>query len=124
MVEAFPFDTAPRCLLRDRDSIYGEQFRRRGRSLGVEDVCIAPHSPWQSPYVERLIGSIRRDCLDHVIVCNALHLKRVLESYMAYYHTARAHLALDKQCSSGPGRPTEGHRLDGELGHPVEEGRR
>ncbi len=70
LVEAFPFDTAPRYLLRDRDAIYGEQFRRRLRSLGITEVLIAPRSPWQSPYVERLIGSIRRECLDHVTVLN------------------------------------------------------
>ena len=98
IVEAFPFDTAPRYLLRDRDDIYGERFRRRVRSLGVEEVRIAPRSPWQNPYVERLIGSVRRECLDHVIVFNARHLKWVLASYMAYYHTARTHLALAKQC--------------------------
>ncbi len=97
IVEAFPWDEAPSYLLRDRDSIYGERFRRRVRSLGIEEVLIAPHSPWQSPYVERLIGSIRRECLDHVIVFNERHLKRILGSYMAYYHNARTHLALDKQ---------------------------
>ena len=83
---------------RDRDDIYGERFRRRVRSLGVEEVRIAPRSPWQNPYVERLIGSVRRECLDHVIVFNARHLKRVLCSYMAYDHTARTHLALAKHC--------------------------
>jgi len=98
IVEAFPFDTVPRYLLRDGDNIYGERFHRRVRSLGVEDVRIAPRSPWQNPYVERLIGSVRRECLDHVIVFNERHLKRVLGSYMAYYHTARTHLALAKQC--------------------------
>ncbi len=97
LVEAFPFDTAPRYLLRDRDAIYGEQFRRRSHSLGITEVLIAPRSPWQSPYVERLIGSIRRECLAHVNVFNEGHLKRVLGSYIAYYHTARTHLALDKQ---------------------------
>ena len=97
IVEAFPFDTAPRYLLRDRDNIYGERFRRRVRSLGIEEVRIAPRSPWQNPYVERLIGSIRRECLNHVIVLNERHLKRLLRSYFSYYHTARTHLALDKQ---------------------------
>jgi len=98
IVEAFPFDTAPQYLLRDGDNIYGERFRRRVRSLGVEEVRIAPRSPWQNPYVERLIGSVRRECLNHVIVFNERHLRRVLGSYMAYYHTARTHLALAKQC--------------------------
>ena len=98
IVEAFPFDTAPRYLLRDRDTIYGERFRRRVKSLGVGEVRIAPRSPWQNPYVERLIGSIRRECLDHLIVFNARHLKRLLRSYFTYYHGARTHLALAKQC--------------------------
>jgi transposase InsO family protein len=66
-------------------------------SLGIEEVLTAPRSPWQNPYVERLIGSIRGDCLDHVIVLNERHLKRLLRSYFSYYHTARTHLALAKQ---------------------------
>jgi len=86
MVEAFPWDPAPRYVLRDRDTIYGGRFRRRVRSLGTEEVRIAPRSPWQSPYVERLIGSIRRECLDHVVIFNARHLKRLLGSYLAYYY--------------------------------------
>jgi putative transposase len=94
--EAFPFDTAPRYLLRDRDSIYGEAVRRRIKSLGVEDVATAPRSPWQNPYVERVIGSIRRDCLDHVIVINERHLRRILRDYLKYYHTSRTHLSLNK----------------------------
>ena len=97
MVEAFPFDTAPRYLLRDRDAVYGERFRRRVTSLGIEEVLTAPRSPWQNPYAERLIGSIRRECLDHVIVINERHLKRLLSSYFTYYHRARTHLSLDKQ---------------------------
>jgi len=68
MVEAFPEDTAPRYLLRDRDKIYGYDFRERIRALGMEEVLTAPASPWQQPFVERLIGSVRRDCLDHVVV--------------------------------------------------------
>lgn len=98
LVEAFPFDTAPRYLLRDRDCIYGERFRNRVKSLGIEEVLTAPRSPWQSPYVERLIGSIRRECLNHVILFNERHLRRLLKSYVAYYHEARTHLSLDKQC--------------------------
>ncbi len=73
-------------LLRDRDAIYGERFRRRLHSLGITEVLLAPRSPRQSPYVERLIGSIRRDCLDHVIVLNERHLKRLLGSYARYYN--------------------------------------
>jgi putative transposase len=88
----------PRYPLRDRDAIYGERFGRRVRSLGIEEVRIAPRSPWRSPYVKRLIGSIRRECLDHVIIFNERHLKRILGSYLAYSYSARTHLALDKQC--------------------------
>ncbi|MCH7886110.1 MAG: transposase [Planctomycetes bacterium] len=98
VVEAFPWEEAPRYLLRDRDKVYGAEFRRRVRSLAIEEVLTAPRSPWQNPYVERLIGSIRRECINHVIVYNDRHLKRLLRSYFAYYHTARTHLALDKQC--------------------------
>ena len=98
LVEAFPFDTAPRYLLRDRDCIYGERFRTRVKSLGIKDVLTAPRSPWQSPFVERFIGSVRRECLNHVIVLNERHLRRLLKSYFAYYHEARTHLSLAKQC--------------------------
>ncbi len=96
IVEAFPFDEVPRFLLRDRDSIYGEFFRQRVKHMGIEEVVTAPRSPWQSPYVERIIGSIRRECLDHVIVLNERHLRRILLSYSAYYHESRAHLSLDR----------------------------
>ncbi len=85
-------------MLRDRDDVYGARFRRRRKSLGIEDVLIAPRSPWQNPYIERLIGSIRRDCLDHLIILNERHLRRVLCSYVTYYQTARTHLSLAKQC--------------------------
>ena len=96
VVEAFPFDTAPRFLIRDHDGIFGVDFRERIKHLDIEEVVIAPRSPWQSPYVERLIGSIRRECLDHVIVLNEARLHRILTSYFAYYHEARAHLSLDR----------------------------
>jgi transposase InsO family protein len=96
LVEAFPFDSSPRYLLRDRDAIYGEQVQRRIRSLGIDQVIIAPRSPWQNPYVERVIGSIRRDCLDHVIVSNERHLRRILRDYFDYYHSCRTHLSLNK----------------------------
>jgi transposase InsO family protein len=75
LVEAFPFAAAPRFLLHDRDSIYGNSFQKRANSLGIEELATAPRSPWQNPYVERLIGSIRRECLDHVIVLNEAHLQ-------------------------------------------------
>jgi transposase InsO family protein len=96
MIEAFPEETAPRFLLRDRDRIYGEEFRRRVAGMRIEEVMTAPHSPWQSPYVERLIGSIRRECLDHVIVLGENHLRRIMRSYIAYYHRSRTHLSLCK----------------------------
>jgi transposase InsO family protein len=95
IVEAFPWDEAPRYLLRDRDSIYGEVFQDRVGHMGIEEVKIAPGSPWQSPYVERLIGSIRRECLNEVIVLNERHLRRILCSYVSYYHTWRVHRSLD-----------------------------
>jgi len=95
ITEAFPWDTAPRYMLRDRDGIYGDVFRGRVKAMGIEEVLIAPRSPWQSPFVERFIGSIRRDCLDHVVVLSERHLRRVLTSYFAYYHAARCHMSLD-----------------------------
>src|SRR5262252_7593602 len=88
----------PQYLLRDRDRIYGNEVRSRISSLQIEEVLTAPRSPWQNPYVERLIGSIRRDCLDHFIIFNARHLKRTLSSYFTYCHGSRTHLGLDKQC--------------------------
>jgi hypothetical protein len=96
IVAAFPEDTAPRYLLRDQDKIYGEEFCDRVRGMEIEEILTTAQSPWQSPFVERLIGSIRRDCLDHVIVLGERHLKRILKSYFAYYHRSRTHLSLDK----------------------------
>jgi putative transposase len=95
IVEAFPFDTAPKYLVRDNDGIYGEVFRRRIEGFGIEDTPIAHRSPWQNPYVERLIGTIRRELLDHVIVLNESHLKRLLTEFVRYYHESRTHMALD-----------------------------
>jgi len=83
-------------LIRDRDAIYGEEVQRRIRNLDIEEVLIAPRSPWQNPYVERLIGSIRRECLDRVIVLNEEHLRRILDTYFDYYHNSRTHLSLDR----------------------------
>jgi transposase InsO family protein len=94
--EAFPFDTAPRYLIRDRDSIYGAEVRQTLENLGIEEVMIAPRSPWQSPFVERFIGSLRRECLDHVILLSERHLHRIVSAYLEYYHTSRAHLSLDR----------------------------
>jgi transposase InsO family protein len=92
--EAFPFETAPRYLLRDRDAVYGSRVSLTLASLGIEQVVLAPRSPWQSPYVERFIGSLRRECLNHVIVLNERHLRRIVSAYLAYYHQVRPHLSL------------------------------
>jgi len=96
MREAFPWDQAPRYLLRDRDAIYGRDFADITRDMGMEEVLTAPRSPWQNPFVERLVGSIRRECLDQVIVWNERSLRRTLQSYFAYYQRSRTHLALAK----------------------------
>ena len=98
MTEAFPWDTAPRYLLRDRDASYGQIFRDRVEVMGIKEVITAPRSPWQNAYVERIIGSIRRECLNHVIIFDERHLRRVLSSYFQYYHKTRTHLSLDKDC--------------------------
>jgi putative transposase len=95
IVEAFPYETAPRYLLRDRDGIYSPYFADRVRGMDIEEVLIAPRSPWQNPFIERLIGSIRRECLDHVLVINEGHLLRVLREYFAYYHDSRPHQSLE-----------------------------
>ena len=96
IIEAFPHDSAPRFLLRDRDSIYGGEFRRRVKSIGIAQVLTTPRSPWQNPFAERVIGAIRRELLDHVIVLNEGHLRRRLHNYFRYYHGSRRHLALAK----------------------------
>ena len=95
IVQAFPEDTAPCYLLRDRDGIYGACFRHRVHNLGIEQVSTAPRSPWQSPYVERLVGSVRRDCRDQVIVPNEQHLRRILRRYFEHHNEDRPHRALD-----------------------------
>jgi len=104
MREAFPWDEAPRYVLRDRDAIYGTDFVAMTGAMGMEEVLTAPRSPWQNPFVERLVGSIRRECLDHVTrlqpgcrnVCNERSLRRTLQNYFAYYHRSRTHLSLGK----------------------------
>ena len=95
VVEAFPYDEVPKYLLRDNDSIYGQVFQQRVRSLSIEEVKTAYRSPWQNPFAERLIGSVRRECLDHVIVLGRRHLKRILREYTNYYNHSRAHMSLD-----------------------------
>ena len=96
MVEAFPWETTARYVIRDRDRIYGTDFQRRVKTLGLHEVPTAPRSPWQNAYAERFIGSLRRECLDHVIVFNERHLSRILSDYRRYYNRSRTHLALQK----------------------------
>jgi hypothetical protein len=98
IVEAFAERDAPWYLIRDRDGVYGETVHHRLAWLGIEEVLTAPRTPWQNPYAEQLIGSIRRDCLDHFIILNARHLKRTLASYFRYYHESRTYLRIGKQC--------------------------
>ena len=101
IAEAFPWDSAPRYLLHDRDSIYAGGFSDQVREMGIREVLTAPRSPWQSPYVERLIGPIRRECLDHVIVFHEASLRRTLKSYLRYYGSSRTHLSLGKDAPEG-----------------------
>jgi putative transposase len=96
MVEALPWTTNDRYVVRDRDGIYGEEFNRRVEGLGLERVVIAARSPWQNGYAERFIGSLRRECLDHVIALDERQLLRIVRSYMAYHNRTRTHLALGK----------------------------
>src|SRR4051812_29949542 len=94
--EAFPWDTAPRFLLRDRDRIFGQEFVEQVQAMGIEEILSTPRSPWQRAYVERLIGTIRRECLDHLIVLNEKCLRWHLQSFVDYYHRSRTHLSLEK----------------------------
>jgi len=96
VAEAFPWDEAPHYLIRDRDRIYGSVVTRRLRAMGIRDKPTASASPWQNGYAERLIGSIRRECVDHVIVLGEAHLRRILRSYARYYNDIRTHRSLDK----------------------------
>jgi hypothetical protein len=96
ITEAFPEDSGPRYMIRDRDGVYGDVFRGRVKAMGIKEVLIAPRSPWQSPYVERVIGTLRRDLLDHVIALDERHLRRLIREYLGYYHGARTHLSLGK----------------------------
>ena len=114
LLEACGTDDTPRYLLRDNDSICGTAFRRQVEALGIDDVTTAPRSPWQNPYAERVIGSIRRECLDHMIVLGRQHLKKVLSDYVDYYHSARTPQSLDKDAPNG--RP----RQSPEYGEVVE----
>jgi transposase InsO family protein len=109
LVNAFPHDSAPKYVIRDRDKIYGADFVRRVRAMRVEQVLTAPRSPWQNPYCERVIGTLRRECIDHVIVVGEHHLRRILRKYLEYYHGSRTHLALDKDAPE----PREPESIDG-----------
>jgi transposase InsO family protein len=96
ITEAFPWDGAPRYIIRDRDRIYGTVGTRRPRAIGIRDKPIAPSSPWQNGFAERIIGSIRRECLDHIIIFSEAHLRRILKSYADYYNSVRTHRSLHK----------------------------
>src|SRR5215467_10649948 len=110
IIEAFPEDRAPRFMIRDRDGIYGESFTSRVAGMSIEEIRTAPRSPWQNCYVERVIGSIRRECLNHVIVLNENHLRRLLKDYFRYYLESRTHLSLDKDA---PGcRPIQSNKAE------------
>jgi transposase InsO family protein len=112
LVEAFPFQSAPRYLLRDGDAIYGEKVRWKLCALGIEEVVTAPASPWQNAYAERLIGTIRRELLDHVVVLNEQHLRRLLKTYVDYYNQWRTHRSLDGDApDTRPVRPASPARI-------------
>jgi transposase InsO family protein len=96
ITEAFPWDEAPHYLIRDRDRIYASVVTRRLRAMGIRDKPTAPASPWQNGVAERLIGSIRRECVDHIIVLGEVHLRQILQSYARYYNNIRTHRSLDK----------------------------
>ena len=96
LMEAYGWENTPRYIIRDRDGVYGDVFVRCLRAMGIRDRPTAPRSPWQNGYSERLIGSIRRDCLDHIVVFGERHLRHVLRSYANYYNQARTHLSLNK----------------------------
>jgi transposase InsO family protein len=117
ITEAFPWNEAPRYMIRDRDCIYGAVVTRRLRAMGIRDKPIAPASPWQNGFVEPMIGSIRRECVDHIIVLSEVHLCRILKFYARYYNGTRTHLALDKDAPvSRPVQRTGAVRSLGILG--------
>ena len=114
LLEAFGDGKLPRFLIRDRDAVYGSTFRERVKALGIEEVVIAPRSPWQTPYVERVIGTLRRECLDHVIVLGEKHLRQTVRRFLSYYHASRCHLALEKDAPEGRAvqPPEQGHVIE------------
>lgn len=107
ITEAFPWETAPKFIVRDNDGAYGHVFRQRLYAMGIRDRPTAPHSPWQNGYAERVIGSIKRECLDHIAIGSASHLRKMLQEYVTYYNNDRTHLSLEKD--SPHGRAVEAH---------------
>ncbi len=126
VVEAVPWELNPRFVFRDGDGSYGEAFQRRVAGLGLEEVVTAPGSPWQNPYCERVIGTLRRECLDHVLAVNERQLQRVVTSYARYYNRTRTHMSLDKDAPEGRSRSVRregtiiGHAEVGGLHHRYE----
>ena len=114
LLEACAQEEAPRYLIRDRDRVYGERFSRQAKALDIREVIIAPRSPWQNAYAERVIGSIRRECLDHVVVIGERHLLRILGKYVEYYNESRTHLSLAKDAPTPRSvqRPSEGRVME------------
>lgn len=98
IVEVFPWDDLPEYLQRDRDGTFGHVFQRQVKAMGIEELVSAPRSPWQNGYVERVIGTMRRDCLDHVIIFSENHLREILKEYVEYYNSSRTHLGLEGDC--------------------------
>ena len=111
LTQACGWEQIPRYLIRDRDGAYGEIFMRRVRSIGIRDRPTSPRSPWQNAYAERLIGSIRRECVDHIVVFGERHLRHVLLSYMSYYNSTRTHLSLNKDAPISRAAETAGRIL-------------
>ena len=107
--QAFPFETAPRFLIRDRDGIYGYEVEQAIKQLGMEELVISPRSPWQNGYCERVVGTLKRECLNHMIVFGERHTRRMLLKYLRYYHESRTHLGLDKETPER--REVEGQEL-------------
>lgn len=101
IMEAFPLDEAPEFLVRDRDAVYGGGVKRCLRTMGIRDRPTTPRSPWQNAYIERWIGSARRECVDHMMVLGQSHMRRIMSTYVRYYETARTHLSLDKDAPLG-----------------------
>ena len=119
IINAFPYEEAPRFLIRVRDGIYGEYFQKRVEDMGIEEVPIAARSPWKNPYCERVIGSIRRECLDHMIILTADQLRRILKSYFQNYQNSRPHLSLDRNSPTPRGAepPSQGDVISiGQVG--------